>query len=458
MIKISQDFEENPDILKIANVVPIFKYGNSSDPTNYRPISCLPYLGKVIEKCVSTRIVSFCKKFNIFSDSQFGFLKGKSTCDALLDLTEFIFHSLDKKQYNVTILVDLKKAFDTVNHDILIQKLERYGFRGSFLGWLKSYVSNRRCYVEIEGIKSGERVLDVGIQQSSILGPILFLLYVNDLPLVSKSFKTTLFADDTTFTNSHTNLDVLLSNSNTELVKIHDWTVSNRLTINTDKTETLLVTNRTYDHDQIKIQLNNKEIKLVDSCKFLGINIDSKFTFKNHIQLVLGKISKHSGILYRIRNKLTKKARLDYYYAMIYPYLSYNVCVWGSTNPTHLAPIVTLQKKIVRNIVNASFNDHSSPHFHRLALLKFPDIHRFFVLIRMFKLVKKGEFSINHDVNTRNRNLTAPTFHRLSLSQHSFSFVGPKLWNGLPQNLREISNETKFRRCLKIYLLEQYIN
>ena len=264
-----------PDLLKIARVVPIFKSGDQSDPTNYRTISCFPYIGKIFEKCISSRILSFCCKYQIFSKSQFGFLKGKTTSDALIDLTDFIYNSLDKKEHNVTFLVDLKKAFDTVNHSILLRKLEQYGFRGKILNWMASYISNRRCFVEIEGKKSSEFELKVGIQQGSVLGPILFLLYINDLPLVSQTFKTTLFADDTTFSYSDNSFNYLILNSNAELSKIHDWTIRNRLTINVDKTEAILITNRNYESGEQRLKIGNKHVEFVESCKFLGIHLDS---------------------------------------------------------------------------------------------------------------------------------------------------------------------------------------
>ena len=271
-----------------------------------------------------------------------------------------------------------------------------------------------------------------------------------------KIFTMTLFADDTTLSIGDSDLDDLVLNTNSELEKIYEWTLQNRLTVNVDKSEIMLTTNRKYDPTKLKFHLGTSEFKIVDSCKFLGTLIDSKLNFKNHIELVTKKISKHVGILYKIRDKLTEKTRLDYYYAFVYPYLSYNVAVWGSTCTSHLHPIIILQKKIVRIINNSGFLEHTTPIFKKFNLLKFSDIHRFNVLTRVFREIRNGKFQVLHNLNTRNRSLAVPTFHRLTTTQHSFSFIGPHFWNQLPQHLREISGENIFKKRLKIHLLESY--
>ena len=442
-----------PDQLKLARIVPIYKgKGETDDPTNYRPISCLPYIGKVFERCLTNRIINFCDKFSLFSNNQFGFQSGKSTCDALIHLTEIIYNSLDKKEHNITILIDLQKAFDTISHQILLKKLERYGFRGVPLKLVSSYLSNRRSYVQLNSVVSSECVITTGLPQGSIISPILFLLFINDMPKFSDKFNTTLFADDTTLTMSNSNFTNLVGNCNNELNNLVTWTKMNKLCINVGKTELLIISNRT--KEDLSIHLDNNELTCVKTCKFLGIHLDDKLSFENHVKFVISKISRHTGILYRIRDKLPMKARLDYYYGLIYPYLSYNVVVWGSTYGTWLNPLIVQHKRLIRILCNASPYDHTTPLFLKHRLLKFDDIFRYNICLKMFNM--KDQFKVSHTRETRHRDLAAPVFHRLTLSQHAFSFSGPSQWNALPLSLRSIGKLHLFKRALKSFLLAQY--
>ena len=446
-----------PDDLKIARLVPIYKKkGEISDPSNYRPISCLPYLGKIFEKCLSSRLISFCNKFSLISSSQFGFQSNKSTGDALIHLTEIIYNSLNNKKHNATVLIDLKKAFDSVSHRLLLKKFEFYGVRGLPLNLFRSYLTNRRSYTELGSYRSGECIISSGVPQGSIISPICFLLFINDLPAFSSHFNTTLFADDTTLSISDSNYENMVQLANTELINLTDWIKTNELCMNVDKTEVLLFSNRTIPNVPQSLSIDDISLEYAQSCKFLGVLLDSKLSFRDHINLITSKISKYTGILYRIRDRLPLQARMNFYYAFIYPYLIYNVEVWGSTYQTHLVPLIIQHKRVIRTITNSRSRDHTTPLFCKLNLLKFQDIYKFQICVKMFKLIENGEFQTQQARPTRQNDLLLPEFHRLSLTQHAFSYKGPFTWNTLPITIRNIPKIKIFKKTLKTYLLEQY--
>ena len=414
-ILVNKSFENGvfPDCLKIARVTPLHKMGEFSNPTNYRPISSLPFYSKIIEKLMVKRLMSFCKKFSIIAPQQFGFQPGISTCNALNSLIDLIYNSLNSKMHHVITLIDIRKAFDCVNHRILLTKLEAYGIRGIPLRWFESYLLNRRCFIQIENFKSDVNTFNIGVPQGSVLGPLLFLLYINDLPNLRNNFETVLFADDTTISTSGHTSDDLIEKTNHALATISKWTDSNELTLNTCKTELMLISNRTFE-SRADFKLKDEVLIPTQSCKFLGVHLDNKLTFKNHIDHVTSKISKHTGILFKIRDLLPLKSRLDYYFAFIYPYLMYNVIVWGSSSAVHLNPLIIQHKRTIRTISNANVRDNSSPLFKELKLLKFDDVYRYYLLIYMFKALKNGEFRVSHDRITRQVNSAQPNFQTKS--------------------------------------------
>ena len=444
-----------PDILKIARITPIHKTGDFNIPSTYRPISSLPYYSKIYEKLMAKRLLSFCKKFKIITPEQYGFQSGISTCDALIKLTEIIYKSLDEKYHHIVTLIDIRKAFDCVTHEILLEKLKCYGIRGVPLLWFQSYLLDRKCYIQHLNLTSDINSFNTGVPQGSVLGPLLFLLFINDLPRLSQNFQTILFADDTTISTSGHDFNELVSRTNCGLEIISNWTKTNRLSLNTAKTELMIISNRFVD-EEATLNFQGNIIHPTDSCKFLGVCMDNKLNFKNHIGYIMGKISRHTGILYKIKGYLPFQSRCDYYFSFIYPYLSYNVVVWGGSYASHVKPLVIQHKRVIRTMMDAGYRDPTSPLFKKLSFLKFDDIYKYNLLIYMFKARSRGEFTVEHGLNTRNRNLAHPTFHRLDLSQHAVSYAGPKAWNSLPINIQGQVKLGPFKRLVKQHLISQY--
>ena len=446
-----------PSIFKTSIITPVYKSGNSECPSNYRPISTIPYISKIFEKCICVRLVSYFEKFSFFTDVQFGFRRGMSTSDALLKFVDHIFKCLNDKNHHISLLIDFAKAFDTISHNILLGKLERYGIRGPPLQLLKSFITNREQKVRVGKEVSTPRFSHYGIAQGSTLGPILFLIYINDFPKVTSILKTILFADDSNFSFSHNNYENMVAIINGELKHIQQWTVANRLTINVEKTKMMLFTNRSISNNPPPVVLGECEISKSDCVTYLGVKVDSNLTFSTHIGHVTGKIAKITGILYKIRENLTMNARLSVYYALAYPYFIYCVLIYCGTYRTHLSELEVQQKRLIRTLCNLGYNEHTSASFHRFKILKLYDIYRYHLCIYMFKNRNFSRFSTTHNRNTRNRNRLIPEFQRLTRSQFSVSFMAPTVFNSLPTSLKELDKIHIFKRKLKQFFIDQYI-
>ena len=281
-------------------------------------------------------------------------------------------------------------------------------------------------------------------------------MFINDLPSCSNFFKPTLFADDSSFSVSVKNYPDQIESINNELQHIYDWTIRNRLTINVSKTEMLCFSTKKLNLENNQIILNQQFVSFCDSAVFLGVTFDNNMSFSSHIKNVLLKISKNTGVLYKIKENLTTQAMINFYYALLFPYFSYNIIIWGSTYKTYLEPLIRQQKRIIRIIAGANFLEHCNPLFHRLKILKFEDIYKFFVCVTMFKRMNRNFYAGNHDINTRSRNTVQPPFQRLTLTQHSFEYCGPKIWAEIPSSIQNITKISTFKRKLKMYLIDQY--
>ena len=263
----------------MSKVLPIHKGESSEDVNNYRPISLLSVFDKIIEKLMHLRLIYFFEQNNILFNRQFGFRKNNSTTYALLDLTERIKKSIDDKKYGCGLFIDLRKAFDTVNHKILLTKLEHYGVRGTALTWFKSYLSNRKQYVYINGESSSLLDITCGVPQGSVLGPLLFLIYINDLPNISKIFHFFLFANDTNIYHEANSIKKLESELNKGLRCLHTWLIVNRLSLNIGKTN--FVVFHPYNKPIkgiITLKIQKKAISEKKYIKYLGFLVDEGMT------------------------------------------------------------------------------------------------------------------------------------------------------------------------------------
>ena len=287
-----------PSEFKIAKVVPVFKSGDKHDFNNYRPISLLSSFSKLMEKIVARQLVGFLNSHNLFYKHQYGFRANHNTSQPVLHFTDKFFNSLNQKPSATTlaIFIDLKKAFDTVDHKILLQKLEHYRIRGTSNLWFENYLSDRKQFVSINGVQSDTVSMICGVPQGSVLGPLLFLIFINDLPNATE-FLTLLFADETTFQMSGVNINLLFENANLELEKASNWFRANKLTLNVKKTKFMIFSdtkNQTSLQDLI-LKIGDKAIEQIGTnCKdkyfkFVGIVLDDKLSWEGHVQHICKK-------------------------------------------------------------------------------------------------------------------------------------------------------------------------
>ena len=447
-----------PDPLKHAKVIPIFKKGERTNLTNYRPVALLHFLSKIFERSILNRLSNYATYYDLLSPQQFGFRKKKSTADAISLLTERIYDCFNNRKLCLNVFVDLQKAFDTINYKILLKKLQIYGIQGIPLKLIENYLSNRTQSVRIEDSLSTPKSITIGLPQGSLLGPLLFLFFINDLPNISDKFKSILFADDTTLSFETTTQDELNIVCNHELSKFYSWTLANRLTINFGKNKTyyILHTFTNINSDSLQITINNKAIESVNEGEFLGVIIDNNLKFQAHVHKVCNKISKSIGIMYKLRNYVSLCVMKQVYYSLIYPYLNYCIRIYAATYSTHLTRLFILQKRAIRIINRESYLAHTNDLFKSNNILKVPDIYRLNVGLYMYDNRRTGHYERNHSHNTRFRSDLIPSRARLTITQNSINVVGPNIWNSIPDYIKESPSRNSFKYQYKQFLLSAY--
>jgi hypothetical protein len=456
-----------PDDLKIAKITPVYKSDDKKTVSNYRPISVLPAFSKILERLVYNRLLDFINKYDILSQNQFGFRKNISTSMALLELVDNISNSIEKNEHTIGIFLDLAKAFDTVNHNILLKKLHHYGIRGNAYDWFENYLNNRHQYVHLNGIQSSKLLVTCGVPQGSILGPLLFLLYINDLNTVSKLLTFIMFADDTNIFISGKSLDNITTKINAELTVVSTWFSANLLSLNVKKTNYILFGNK--KPPDVSITIGSEKILRVFHTKFLGVIIQSDLKWNTHINSLTNKISKTIGVINKIKHILATAHLKMLYQSLIEPYLNYCCVVWASPEKSSvLETLLKLQKRSVRIILFVPYRDHSQPLFHKLNILNIYDLCLAQILIYVYKSVNYllpnqciKYFTRTKDIHPYS---TRGHEHNLYLTNakktcrtNSITFRGPKYWKMLSDNIRSATSLKMFKTRLKNYLIDKYV-
>lgn len=472
-----------PEALKCTRTVPVFKQGSKGSCDNYRPISLVKTFSKILEKIVALKLTNHLDINKLLYKHQYGFQRNKHTEHNLINLLSYVSSAINDGNYCMGIFLDIKKAFDCVPHDILFKKLEKLGIEGTSLKWFKSYLSGRSQKCDVNGALSDLGFIDIGVLQGSTLGPILFLCFINDLPS-SNLMYSLLFADDTACLLSNKSLPELFATANTELHKIAIWFKANKLAVNVKKTKFIIFHQRQKkinlqglklyynDNDpdediqdkktelgQISLKNNKDDEK---TYKYLGILLDEHLSFDQHVNYLCNKLSKSLYFISKVKKTLPRKALLTLYYSLFHSNLLYGLNVFSCTSAKNIDKIYKLQKRAVRTINLAKYNQPTSNLFLKDNILPFKDLILFKKACFMHTVYYGNsplplsdifpKATQNHEHELRNINNFSIPRPKKDFFKKMPPFSFPELWNNL-EEAKLYVNFTTFQIALKNRLL-----
>ena len=461
---------EFPDNMKISIIKPVFKANDKKQIINYRPISLLPQISKIFEKIIYNRMMDFIYKNKIINDNQYGFVEKSNTTLSHFNLQHFLFtkHSLNKKI--ATLFLDLKKAFDVVDNDILLKKLEYCGFRGYVNVFLKNYLLDRKVKTRINNTVSFVRNVRFGVPQGSVLGPLFFIIFINDISNIfnnDDNINLNIYADDTSLSIFANSNEELSSNMQLYLDRLCHWFNINKLKLNIEKTKILPYFNTKIINN---INLNNVNIEIVDRYTFLGIILDSNLTYSFHIINLCNKLSK-IVYLFRKLKFLNLRNLIILYNLLFLSNMSYGIEIWGNVYEDRLKKLVLIQKKTIR-IINKNMIDksqlplirlsHTNNMFKYNSILKFNELITFRIILFLYNLLHNN-YNINLDtffIYNKDKTRFILPLMKTTKFQNTIFFKGPKYYNNIMSNnilkSENIHNIHKLKKVLKNYFLNKY--
>lgn len=450
-----------PDSLKVAKVSPIFKSGIRTDPGNYRPISVLPVLSKIFERILYNRVEKYLNSIDFFYSKQYGFRPKSNTLSATVDLITNLKTNIDKKNIALGIFIDLRKAFDTVSHVILLEKINKIGITGTALDILKSYLSNRKQIVKIGNHQSQPKPITYGIPQGSILGPLLFLIYINNIGEIGLKGDITLYADDTSLFYFERSIEKIIANAQTDLNLLNEWFQNNVLTINVSKTNYIIFkakNKKISDHDPLI--LNNMTINQIDSERYLGLIVDSKLTWKPHIEKIKAKLSSLTGAIRGITRCLPRGVRYSIYNSLIKSHIDYLIEIWGSAAKSHINIIQRAQNKLIKVLFCYNYLTPTERLYKETKIMSVTQTYIYFTCLLIRKILTKNihtqisftKKSQIQKIQLRNTNDLVLRTPRTNYGKKNILFEGAKIYNKLPKDIKNIQSINTYKKLLKHYV------
>ena len=460
LVNLSISSNSFPKNCKIAKIKPIYKKGSKLEAVNYRPISLLPLISKVFEKVIHDQLQVYMNNFNLIYKFQSGFRPNFSTDSCLSYLHDNILKGFDKGEYTGMVLIDLQKAFDTIDHRILINKLKHIGMSKDATEWIKSYLKNRLTYVDIENQKSSYKNVTCGVPQGSVLGPLLFLIYVNDMPQ-SVDCQLILYADDSCLSVTHKDVTYIEQVLNKNLSCLCDWLIDNKLSIHLGKTESILFGTRNKLKKSSILNINYKSEKIVQKqkVKYLGITLDDNLSGKSMVHQVTTKINNKIRFLYRKQKFFNKDIRRMIMNAMIQPHYDYACNSWYPLLTQNFKnKLQVSQNRCIRFCLMLNNRDRiDKTRFEEINWLPVHKrVEQCFATV-VYKYLHNGVpqyindiFSLkNKKYNTRNSDMLTRPLCKTSSGQKAISFLAPKIWADIPMAVKSKQSLDSFKHEFK---------
>ena len=447
-----------PDIWKCGKVTALFKSGERTDPNNYRPITVLPIVSKILEKAAHSQMYSYLQDNKLLSPFQFGFRPKSSTEIALVDSTDSILENMDRGLFTGVVSIDLTKAFDTVDHGILYDKLKRAGFADTSVNWLESYLTNRTQVTAVGNIYSSAKSVHIGVPQGSVLGPLLFIIYVNDLPSCIKHCNVSLYADDTVIYFSSSDISVVEDKLNSDLASLSRWLNENLLTLNETKCKFFIFgsNQKLAKIKKISLQINGCQIHDEDSFKYLGVIMHKNMTWLDHIDQLNVKLCQRLRVLRRVKHLLHRDARITLYNSLILPLFDYADVVWGDKNNAILMnQLQVLQNNAARTILDLPKYASATQAIDQLTwkpLVSRRCSHR---RVAMYKCLN-GLINFNHDFekngdhgyNTRGSEKIRVPKSKTNWGLQRFVVHAVNYWNSVLEHIKQAETLTRFKSLI----------